>query len=118
MVLFVKETISITYKETVRNYISDVIEHYGGTRKAGDAVGIDPSVLCRIKKGKYTPKPQTIAKYFPDFDFGECSDFSLATLPINKTEIVINCQELKDLERQLNSIGYEIRYTIVKKGKS
>ena len=108
----------ITYKETVTNYISDVIGKCGGVRKAAYEYGLDPAVLSKIRKGKYTPKPQTIAKYFPEFDFGECSDFSLATLPINKTEIVINCQELKELERQLNSIGYEIRYTIVKKGKT
>lgn len=108
----------MTYKETVRNYISDIIEHYGGVRKAGNMIGISPSVLCRIRKGTYTPKLQTIAKYFPDFDFGECSDFSLSTLPINKTEIAVNCKELDDLKKILNSMGYEIRYTIVKKGKS
>ena len=110
-----KEESITTYQESIISYIKKLIKEYGNMRKTGKAFDVSPSVLCRIIKGKYIPKPQTIAKKFPDFDFSQCSDFSTPVF-INKTAVSINCIELEELKEQLNKIGYEIRWTLVQKG--
>ena len=104
----------MTYKERVMAYTSDLVDRYGGLRKAAREFRMDPALLCKFKNGFYTPKPQTLLKYFPDFDFSDCSDFSFST-SINRTEVIINCQELEELKQKLESIGYELRYSIIKR---
>ena len=54
----------VTWEEFCKTYINVQIEDCGTLRNCSKLYNIDPSVLSKIKNGKYIPSRETMIKWF------------------------------------------------------
>lgn len=89
-------------KEYIMNFIEGEIKSHGGLRKLADDVGLDPAIICKMRKGAYVPSEKTLRKWF-----GIEPDDSIVELP-EDTGVTIFCDDLRKLKELLDKLGYEI----------
>lgn len=68
--------------------------------------GIDPSILSKMANGTYIPKLKTLEKWLPG---KVVIDEDPKQVNVAIFEVKVECEQLYELKKQLQVLGYEIQ---------
>lgn len=106
----------MTLIELAKERIDKEIEKQGSLRKAAKELGVDSSILSKIRNGKYIPKRKSILKWFPELADADVDvEDKASVIIVNRTEIVLKCDQIEEIKQKLDALGYEMIVNIVKK---